>query len=54
MSLIQDGLNYVKGAPMVVDTDNDLVVLFWRKSKEEFGKFKITAQISGRHYPFWE
>ena len=47
-SVIQQGLNFVEGSPLSLPIDNDVVLLFQRRSKNIEAQFLVTAWIDGR------
>ena len=42
-SIIENDLNFVKGAPLVLSTNDDLVIVFKRTGKEVPASFTISA-----------
>ena len=53
-SLIEKGMPFVIGAPLILPIDDDLIILFERESKDVEASFRISAQITGQEYPWWE
>ena len=53
-TVIENGQDIVIGAPLVLDIDNDLILLFTRTGKEVEASFTMEAEIFGREYPWWE
>lgn len=55
-SLIENGQPYVIGAPIRTTINNDIVVVFQKSSSYliDTSSFKMTIEMAGREYPFWE
>jgi len=52
--VIENDLNFVMGAPLVQSINDDIVLLFVKNDKGTKASLKVSAQVVGRDYPFWE
>ena len=53
-SVIENGKNFVVGAPLILPISNDIVVVFPRRQSSIEASFRLAFQITGVEYPWWE